>query len=98
MGELTRFMDELRNDPRIGKIRFTPSFLEDVGNILYSRGFDEAKLFIWDLRERGDLERQILPLLLILGKMEKMKKTKEDREIGRYIVKNKLDILLRYIP
>jgi|GEM_PF-1173681 len=95
MGELAIFMGKIRNDPRIAKIRFTSSFLEDVGNILNRRGFNEARLFIWDSRERRDLERQTLPLLLILGEMEKVKKIEEDRAVGKYILRNKLGLLLR---
>jgi len=94
MGELAIFMDRIRNDPRVGKIRFSSSFLEDVGNILDRRGFDEARLYIWGLRERRDLERQVLPLLLILGEMEKVRKIEEERAIGKYILKNKLGLLI----
>ncbi len=94
MGELAIFMDRIRNDPRVAKIRFSSSFLEDVGNILDRRGFDEARLYIWGLRERRDLERQVLPLLLILGEMEKVRKIEEERAIGKYILKNKLGLLI----
>jgi hypothetical protein len=95
MGEFTGFMNELRKDPRIGKIRFNPGFLKEVSDILYLRGFNEARLFVWDLRGQGALEGQILPLLLILEKMENTRALKEDRELRRYILEKKLGFLLR---
>jgi hypothetical protein len=95
MGELIRFIDEMRADPRIGLVRFSRGFLEDVGNVLYRRGFDETRLFIWDHIDREDLRGQALPLLLVLDKMEGLKRVRDDRSIGRYIIKNKLDVLFR---
>lgn len=95
MGELARFIEEISRDNRINRIRFSDLFLEDVGNILHMRGFNEARLFVWNLRDRMDVERQVLPMLLILGKMEGISRIKEDRSVGGYILKNKLNQLVK---
>lgn len=94
MGELKDLAGRLKADPRISKTRFNPLFLEDVGNILQNRGFAEARLFVWEHRNRGDLEEQVKSLLLILDELEKTPMIKENRSIGRYILKNKLQFLV----
>lgn len=96
MGELTDLVDRLQGDERITGVKFSPSFLEDVGNVLERRGFDETRLFIWQHKDRSDLMRQIPPLLLIIEEMEKVGKIKEDRTLAKYILKNKLNLLMDY--
>lgn len=94
MGELTDLADKLRGDPRLVGTRFNPMFLEDVGNVLEQRGFSEARLFVWDHRSRDNLSKQIEPLLIILEEMEKVHSIGEDKALGKYIIKNKLRLLV----
>jgi hypothetical protein len=94
MGELTDLVDRLQCDDRISSVRFSSSFLEDVGNTLEQRGFNEARLFIWQHRDRADLMGQIPSLLVILDEMEKVSGIKKDRALAKYLLKNKLNLLL----
>ena len=97
MGELTDLADRLRGDPRVTGTRFNPMFLEDVGNILEQRGFSEARLFVWDHRGKDSLAKQIEPLLIILEEMEKVHRIEEDKSLGKYIIKNKLRLLVDHL-
>jgi hypothetical protein len=94
MGELTVLAEKLRSDPRVAKTRFSSAFLEDVGNILERRGFSEARLFVWENRDRGDLGPQVQPMLIILDELEKVPVIEEDKALGCYIIKNKLRLLV----
>ncbi|MBN2014811.1 MAG: hypothetical protein JW778_06490 [Candidatus Altiarchaeota archaeon] len=94
MGELTDLVDRLQGDERIISVRFNSTFLEDVGNTLGSRGFDEARLFIWQHRDRADLVGQVPSLLVVLDEMEKVSGIKKDRALAKYILKNKLNLIL----
>ncbi len=94
MDEFTKLVDIIQNNPKITSVRFSTAFIEDIGNILENRGFEEAKLFIWQHQKRTDLEKQIQPMLLILYEMEKIERIREDRTIGKNIIKNKLNQLM----
>jgi hypothetical protein len=94
MGELTDLAGRLRSDSRVSGTRFNSMFLEDVGNVLEQRGFAEARLFVWDHRNRTNLEKQVQALLIILEEMEKVHRIDEDKALGRYIIKNKLRLLV----
>lgn len=88
MGELARFLSEIRKDPNIEKILFDTSFLNSVGLILEKRGFEETRLFLWDSHSRGDLEKQAIALLGILGKMEGVDMLRKNRVISSHVIRN----------
>jgi len=88
MGELARFLSEIRRDPDIKRVLFDTSFLDSVGRTLEKRGFEETRLFLWDSHSREDLEKQAIALLGILGKMEGVDTLRKNRVISSHIIRN----------
>ena len=95
MSGLSEFKERIENNPKISNVRFNQAFLDDVGNVVENKGFDAAKIFIWEHHERRDLSRQVESLLLILDELAKVRAVENDRSIAKYIIKNKLDLLLK---
>ena len=88
MGELARFLNEIRKDVYAGNISFNTCFLNSAGIILENRGFEETRLFLWDSHFREDLERQAIVLLNVLGKMEGVDLLKKNRAISSHVLRN----------
>jgi hypothetical protein len=88
MGDLAKFLREIRQRPEVKNQFFDAKFLNNVGCVLERRGFEEARLFVWDSHFRGDLEKQAVTVLGILGEMEKVEPLKKNLAIGGHLIKN----------
>ena len=88
MGELARFLNEIKKDVYPGNISFNTGFLNSAGIILEKRGFEETRLFLWDSHFRDDLERQAIVLLNVLRKMEDVDLLKKNRAISSHVIRN----------
>lgn len=88
MGDLSKFLSEVRKRPEVKNQYYDGKFLNNVGCILEKRGFEEAKLFVWDSHFRRELEKQAVVVLGILGEMEKVAPLRNNRAIGGHLIRN----------
>ena len=91
MDYLFDFFNHINTEKRIKKTRLNQYFLEDIADILSLRGFDEAKLFVWDNINKGNRSEQINNLLIVLNVMESISELRKDLKLCSYIIRNKLD-------
>lgn len=88
MGDIVNFLHQVKNNPEITKQAFNPHFLSNAGIILENRGFEEAKLFLWDSHFTEDLEQQSLVLMKMLSEMEDLDMFRKNRVLAGYLIKN----------
>lgn len=92
MDEIEQVIEEIKHDPNFQRTRFTSNFINDVADVFEKYGFGTTKTFLKDKRSRGDLRFQATTLLSIVDKLEKIEKIKQNRGIGRYIIKTLITI------
>jgi len=88
MGDLAKLLREIRQRPEVKNQYFDNKFLSNVGCVLEKRGFEEAKLFVWDSHFRRELEKQAVVVLGILGEMEKVAALRNNHAIGGHLIRN----------
>jgi hypothetical protein len=88
MGDLAQFVTEIKAVPGIRNHLFDEHFLDHAGTLLETRGFDEAKLYLWDSHRSRKLEKQAIFMLSIIGEMEKLEIFRENRTLAGYLVRN----------
>ena len=88
MGDLAKFVREVRQRPEVKNQFFDAKFLNNVGCVLEKRGFEEARLFVWDSHFKGELEKQAVTVLALLGEMEKVGSLRNNRAIGGHLIRN----------
>lgn len=93
MDDIFEFLEKIRNDNRINGVRYSQHFLDEVARILSLRGFDDARLFLWDSLNREDVQGQINSILITLSKMESVKNLKNDLKLCGYIIRNKMEFI-----
>jgi len=87
MDVIEELIEAIKNDRKVQRTKFTPNFLNDVGEVFERHGFGVAKTFLIEKRERRELRYQADALLDVIAKFEKIDEIKQNRSIGRYIIK-----------
>ena len=72
---------------KIQNTKFRNTFLNNVGDIFERYGFGATKMFLLGKRESRDLRQQADALLRLIKKFEEYEEIKQNRSIGRYIIK-----------
>lgn len=81
-------LNQLRHKPSVQRMRFTSSFLNNVGQVLEREGFATTRLYLQDKKGQSSTREQARLLLEeVLPIIEACKRIKQDRAIGRYIIK-----------
>jgi hypothetical protein len=88
MGEVAQFLRFVREHPGIKDQFFDPAFLHSVGRTVEKRGFDEARLFLWDSQHQGHLEKQALALLGIISEMEDIETFRKNPALGGHVIRS----------
>lgn len=87
MDVIEELIEAIKNDRKVQRTKFTSNFLNDVGEVFERHGFGVAKTFLIEKRERRELRYQADALLDVIAKFEQINKIKQNRSIGRYIIK-----------
>ncbi len=87
MGEIRGFLGRLKRHPAVRNQVYSKDFLYSVGRTVEKRGFEEARLFLWDSHYRGDLESQAVSLLGVLGEMEDVAVFRRNRALSGRVIK-----------
>ncbi len=91
---LADLLDEIRNDPAVKRTRyFSSKFLNTVAEGFEKNGFEETKLFLVDKKTRKGQSSQAEALLSVIKIFERYEIIKNNRKIGRLIIKT-LDTLI----
>ena len=88
MGEIRSFLGRVRRHPGVRGQVFNKDLLNSVGSTVEKRGFEEARLFLWDSHYRSDLEGQAVALLGVLGEMEEVSVFKRNRALSGRVIKS----------
>ena len=87
MDDVEKLLNEIKEDESVVKTRFSANFLDSVSEIYEKHGFGATKAFLLDKQQRRELKKQATALLNVLNKFEKYPRVKDDRRIGRIIIK-----------
>lgn len=93
---LADLLNEIKNDPTVKRTKyFSSKFLNSVAEGFERNGFEETKLFLVDKKNRKGQLYQAEALLSVIKifENEKYKIIKNNRKIGRLIIKT-LDTLI----
>ncbi len=88
MGEIAQFLRFVREHPSVRDQFFDPAFLCSVGRTFEKRGFDEARLHLWDSHHQGRLEKQAVALLQIVAEMEEIEAFHKNPALGGHIIRS----------
>ena len=81
-------LEQLRRNPRVQEERFASNFLNNVGEVLEREGFATARLYLRDKAEQSATRYQARVLLQdVLPTMETCERIRQNRSIGRLILK-----------
>lgn len=93
MDVIERLLDEVKNDKKVQECRyFSSNFLNNVADVFEKHGFGTTKTFLWEKQSRGNLKYQATALLSVLEKLEECEQIKQNRSLGRYIIKTLITI------
>ena len=87
MDVIERLIGEIKNDRKVQRTNFKANFLNNVGDVFEKHGFGVTKTFLLEKRERRSLRYQADAMLDIIEKFENCNEIKQNRAIGRYIIK-----------
>ena len=82
MDKIQKLLKEIQNDRSLMGVRYSYSFLNNVGEIFERHGFGTTKVFLLEKRSR-----EADAILKILGKFENIPDIVRNRSIGRTIIK-----------
>lgn len=88
MGELAKFLRDLRQHPELGDHFFEPRFLNNVATVLEKRGYEEVKLTLWDTHLTTHQEKQATVLLDVISHMEAVPPLKKNRALAAHLIRN----------
>jgi len=81
-------LDQLSGNRRVREARFSSNFLNNVGDVLEREGFATTRLYLGDKKTRTATARQAGVLLTeVLPVLEACARIRQNRAIGRYIIK-----------
>jgi len=87
MDVIEKLIEEIKADKKVQKTNFRSNFLNNVGEVFEKHGFGVTKTFLFEKREKKGLRYQADALLNVIKKFEKYDEIKQNRSIGRYIIK-----------
>lgn len=87
MDVIEKLIEEIKSDRKVQRTNFRSNFLNNAGEVFEKHGFGVAKTFLLEKRERRDLRYQADALLDVIERFEKINEIKQNRSIGRYIIK-----------
>jgi len=87
MDLIESLMEEIKSDEKVQRTNFKSNFLNNVADVLEKHGFGTTKTFLLEKRERRSLHYQADALLSVIEKLEKCDEIRQNRSIGRYIIK-----------
>ncbi len=87
MDKIGKLIEEIKKDRKVQKTRFNSNFLNNVGEVFEKHGFGVTKMFLIDKKNKRDLRYQADALLNVIALFEKYEEIKQNRAIGRYIIK-----------
>lgn len=91
MDNIERLLKEIKEDQTIWKskddkpIHFSGKFLETIGEIFEKYGFGTTKVYLINQSGRDRIQASVM--LYVLEKLEKSPEVKNNRAVGRYIIK-----------
>jgi hypothetical protein len=94
MDYIGKLIEEIRENEDFKETYFTSSFINNVSEVFERYGFGVTKIFLVDKEKKFETRNQAKALLKIISKFENYPQMKQDRRIGRLIIKN-LDTLKR---
>lgn len=86
MDSIEQLLSRIKNDYEIMQIHFT-GLMDDTANIFEKQGFGATKVFLLEKRNHRSLEKQANALLKVLEIMGNNPKIRNNRAIGRMIIK-----------
>lgn len=88
MDEIEILIRRVSQDREFQKTRFTSKFLNDVADIFEIEGFGVTENYLLDKQKRVNSKWQASMLLRILELFKASERIKQNRRIGRMIIKN----------
>jgi len=82
MDRIQKLLSEIKNDRSLMGVRYSSSFLNNVGEIFERHGFGTTKVFLLEKRSR-----EADAILKIVNKLETIPEIGRNRSIGRMIIK-----------
>ncbi len=93
MDSIEKIMKEIRADKDVQKCRFfTSNFLNNVADVFERHGYGATKVFLLEKKGRSQLRHQAEALLSVLKILDKSEEIRQNRSIGRYIIKTLITI------
>lgn len=87
MDAIEQVIKEIKGDKDVLNCKFySANFLNNIADVFERHGFGVTKVFLNDKKERREL-MQAQALQAVLRIMEKSDEIKQNRSIGRYIIK-----------
>ena len=88
MDDVEILIEKIKQDRNFQRTPFTSNFLNNVADVFEREGFGVTKTFLLDKQQKYNLKWQAISLLNILNIFEKNERIKQNRKIGRFIIKN----------
>jgi len=85
---IAQVIDRIQKNPAIAQAkRFTPNFLNNVGEVFEKYGFTTTRQYLKDKAERSELTDQAKAVLAALDCMEDCESIRRHPAIGRLLIK-----------
>lgn len=92
MDAVEKLIKEIKADNEVQNCRFSSNFLNNVADVFEKHGFGVTKVFLLEKEGRRELKYQASALLSVLEILDKSEEVKQNRSIGRYIIKTLITI------
>lgn len=92
MDPIESLIKEIKAEKEVRACFFSSNFLNNVADIFERHGFGTTKVFLMEKKERRELKDQAIALLSVLKILNKSEEIKQNRSIGRYIIKTLITI------
>lgn len=93
MDAIEGLIKEIKADSEVQNCRFYSSnFLNNVADVFERHGVGATRVFLLEKQGRRELKYQATALLSVLKILDKSEEVRQNRSIGRYIIKTLITI------